>query len=203
MYARVANGVIIEVRKRLNWKDSDGNRITDNAVFREQGWLPVDSSPPGHDGTTQRVTPDSTDQWIVGTETVTATYTIEDLPLDQAKKNYLGALREEREQCLSGGFTHDGDTWVASTDAILRLLQLSSRINAGRGLPRGKAKQSLRTSDDQVRQLNATEIEDLAIAGSDFIDAVDENAAVLEGQIMAATTLTELRNIDLKAGWPS
>lgn len=179
------------------WGNITGFNLLSDPALAALGWFPVtDGQQPSYDPNTQRLAETVT----ISGNAATRSWAAEDLPLATAKQNLAAALIAKHAAVLEAGFTHAGRTWTAGQAERERLTLIVAGIAAGEGLPKGAATKTLKDAAGNAVALNEAQMRALGIAGRDFVSDVDEHAALLEAQIMAASTVAELP--DINAGWP-
>ena len=200
-----------------NWTDKVSGRIIDrpssygntalgpnasDEIFRSLGLWPVVVDDPGPSsqweeraGVTHTV--NSTDEIV--TETVQ--YAL--VALEQRQSAMQQQARQQYQASLERGFSYDGGQWPATGPKRNRVTELVASINAGKGLPQSKAALTFRDLSGTTHDLSATGIIELGAAGSDLVDAADDNLESLIGQIQAAMSHADLDAINVSAGWPN
>ncbi len=94
LYCRVENNMVVEGPCALpkTWNNISNFPVLSDAEKIARGWYPVEGSEPAHDDTTQSLTgPDLT----VGTDRVTAVWTVVDRTLTEVKQRLVQQAREQ------------------------------------------------------------------------------------------------------------
>ena len=118
--------------------------------------------------------------------------------LEAARAAAIHRIEAGYRQALKS-FPHADTTWDASDDRAMVLRDLLNRLANNRGLPRGKAKVTLRDTSATSHDMTATQVIDLGAAGSDHRDACLETRLSLIDQAKNKDkTVKQLEAID----WP-
>ena len=204
MYAKIENNEIVKTGARPRWRKDDGESLTDTELVKH-GWLPVVDNRPDYDPMTQRVERDPQDQWAVGTDAVTVSYTVVTLTaeeqaeaLERLRRQKQQEIAEARAEAQAQGFEHDGKTWSLSERAAERMSRMTARVTGFSELPRGKQTQTVRDLAGVPHDLDQESVRALVRAGHDAMDELDDTEDALMEQIAAAQTVGELEAIQ----WP-
>ena len=204
MYAKIENHEIVKTGARPRWRKDNGESLTDTELV-DHGWLPVVENRPDYDPMTERVERDPQDQWTVGTDAVTVSYTVVTLTAEE-QAEALDRLRQQKQQEIAQarvaaqaqGFEHDGKTWSLSERAAARMSRMTARVTGFSELPRGKQTQTVRDLAGVPHDLDQEGIRALVRAGHDAVDELDDTEDELLEQIATAQTVEELEAIQ----WP-
>lgn len=132
------------------------------------------------------------------------TYSVSDKPLASVKLEWRRRVKVHREFVANAGISwNDG-----SDDHFVQTDQYSQMVVTGAVLRHDKrgnpsATQSWRMGDNTFAELTKAQLEDMAIAVGDHVDACYARQAVLEAAIEAAPDVATVKAIDVTAGWPS
>ena len=227
MHVKVQSTTILETGRRPEWRypqDHDtypGESITDDAIYRAggihpspdaAGWYEVsDENKPSHDPATEKPPkPKPQSKWVIKSDRVVRTWNAPEAKTVDERKNYLSSQAQGQfNAAIRNGFTDsDGVTWSAAGDARQRVMDLTQRIQEYRAgkmasaLPNGKSTVKLRDVNNQPHDADPDKIVALAEQGSDFVDQAEDRLGELIASIEAATSHSDLDNVNVTAGWP-
>lgn len=121
--------------------------------------------------------------------------------LAQAKRTAREAIAARLAKAERNGFAFQAVRVASDADMLSRIAILAER--ARRAAADGETiTVRLVAEDDSALNLNRSEMLDLAKASGDHFIACSANARTLRQAVAAATTLAEVRAIDIGVGWP-
>ena len=213
MYAVVQDGVVQKTRGMPKWFDSDGNQITDNSVFIEDGIYPLDTTPPSYDPDTQYIQEQSMDKWTIETDYVKKTYDVIDRSLDDVKRIFVMKIENERinrtklmpwtvpstgtevEVKLSEDApSKPRQTWLSGTSSWG-----VAKVQEGNS----DATDDLIAADDSTHTMTASEWVEFGKAIKSWIKDNLMTAKYHKGNIEDQTTVDDVVNYDYSTDWPS
>ena len=145
-------------------------------------------------------------------ETVTETIEYALVEVDQRQVTMQQQAEGQYNTVLRNGFDDGtGTVWPATKDARDRILDLTQHIQEFRAgtmtneLPGSQGKTTVRLQDTSGNLVNAdsNKIIELADKGSNFKEDVQDRLEQLIGQIMAASSHSDLDDINITTGWPT
>lgn len=98
IYAQIT-GNTFTLGSRPQWFNDEGNLLSD-AEMVEHGYLPVIYDTPTYDPQRQTCTQNPTTEWVVGEDSVTATYTLADIPFADIKKAKLAQINAQAQATI-------------------------------------------------------------------------------------------------------
>ena len=147
------------------------------------------------------------DENVVGPPVKTSDF--RESTLDQKKDELRARAIQKHKRTLELGFDDgNGAVWPATGGPRDRILDLTQRIqefragNMASALPNGKSTVKLRDVNNQPHDADPDKIVALAEQGSDFVDQVEDRLEELIASIEAATSHSDLDNVNVMAGWP-
>lgn len=198
MYFHVTDGEIDEGPRALPaaWKNVSGLDKLNASALKALGWLPqeVVGFTPFDPETQDRTGPVNE----VQSDKVVSTYTVADKSLADvkaARKAELAALRYEKE---IGGVSVFGT--VVATDRPSQAMLTGAKASLDAGFITGPIDWK---AESGFVQIDATTLGAIAEAVAVHIQACFTNEAALAAQIDACESVSEVRAVDLSAGWAS
>lgn len=196
----INNNPTVFVENPRTWGNSSFGLNATADDYRAVGLWPVEISDPGPSSEWEVKTGQS---HTVDTENKIITRTIEYglMNLSNRKSIMTKQVEEEYQKSLQRGFTYDGGTFPATGPKRTRVVELVVQQNAGKGMPKGKTTKQFRDLSNTTHDFTASQIADLAEAGSDLVESADDNYESLIEQITMAASHTDLDAIDVTSGW--
>lgn len=120
-----------------------------------------------------------------------------DIPLENAKSQAWEKVKNERNAVISH-IPYQGNWYQADSESRTNLDGARSLL----GSPNGPGTIDWVTSDNKIITHNATSLEELWVTGAEHIALGHAYAQSLRIQIEEATTVDEIRSLDITVGWP-
>src|SRR5690606_2496641 len=112
-YAKIENDQIVKTGPRPRWFGDDGQPVTDE-VLATMGYLPVVNEPPSHDPLLQRAVINPQRDWAIETHRVVATYTVQDIPIEELRESMKEEVTAMRWEVMTGGLALPGGIQVGT-----------------------------------------------------------------------------------------
>lgn len=211
-YIKVENGIASEMRSKPNWRDANGNSINDDRLFIADGIYPLRENRPSIDPRYQLATPNPMKQWRVHHDHVEMTWTVEYLPLQDAKAAKMIAVEHARLASSAqmpwtvpatrakvvinvqeDAPTKPRQTWLAGT-----ILWASTEIAAGHP----DATDDLIAADDSTHSLTAADWITLGKDIKGWIRRHIEQERIHKRAVDLLTTTPKVMAYDETANWP-
>ncbi len=173
-----------------------------DAFYAARGFAPVRrTTAPDHDAVTERAVEGTPAQADDGTWH--QTWTVEDRPLEEARARVLADLADRRWRVETGGIAwtdSSGNTHSVPTDRDGRP-DAREYVKARDGLRPDGAGQKM--ADGAWVAVSNSDMQALARAVMDHVQAAFDNEGALADQARAAASVADLKAIDRAAGWPA
>lgn len=197
LYAKVEEGLVVRTGERPKWLTDAGNPVSD-ARLAQDGWFPLDQTPPAYNQSRSTCAVRPMAEWTVGETTVSMTWTVADRDIGERKALMLAALANRRWQAEEGGTSLGGAPLATdrTTQTKVTAAYLKATANPAYTIPDWKGPAGWMT-------LTAPQI----IAIGDTIEAHVQACFTREKQIATAIGAAEdhdaLDQIDIHSGWPT
>jgi hypothetical protein len=125
------------------------------------------------------------------------------VPLADAKTNALTSLCTTRYAVQTGGATINGIRIKTDPDSLTLISGAKAYVDTAVAAGNSSITVNFKTSDGTFLSLNQTQVDSIAYAVAQHVQACFSREAALAAEIMAATDVAAIEAIDLSSGWPT
>ena len=204
MYAKVIDNIVVEIMVKPDWiQASTGEAVSDTYLIQTEGIYPIIDTLPTYNERTQTITRNDLSSWTVNENSVEATYTISNKPIEDIKESMINEVHIARYTKLYSSnipYTFPGDSepsGVQMRDEVDRQ-NLQDLYGGALGFiidgDPGHS-MSFKTTDNIVKALTASQVKSFGQHLKTRGDTIIAYSWVLKAQIRNATTIGELEAI--------
>jgi len=123
--------------------------------------------------------------------------TIQQPPLEQIREEAIKRLSTKLTDAEMKGIIYEGNRFATDANSQVKYLGilLSSMLDSNYSV-------NFKTMDNTYVNLNATQVSALCMSVKSYIQSCYDHDAQLLSSLMSATTVEEINNVNLDAGWP-
>lgn len=193
-YAEIKSNNIAKIGPRPNWRDDNGDPVSDE-LLAAQGWLPIIYSPPAYNPASHTVAPLPQSYWVIDATQVLVTYNITPIPFEQQQNEALARINSEysaRTAMLAEGYPEDEQkSWpvqIQEADIVLgaddQPTPWIDNAAPARGVTRAALAALIQAQDTAYRQYHGgltgvrQALRDAVLAVPDDPNAADAFAAI-------------------------
>lgn len=185
--------------QKPNWRDDSGSSVSDSYLL-QYGIYPVIQSQPLFNPDIQNIIVNDISEWIVHDDHVEVTYTLEDIPLEDAKAALKTRITAKRWEVMTGGINLPSGLHVAT--AIDDQNRITSVV--------ANAELAGLTDADEVDfkavggwvRVSIGQIKQMAGAIGQFAQACYSAERTHHEAVDALESLASVLGYDAEAGWP-